>query len=118
MNVIILSPSETKDDAMLNSLSIAARTIFSSSYIMTLKKVLDGEEAEKEKTWADVGSEIIEKLKDYIVFDDERIYDVVASYIVMTYFYDVFTAAKILLAFSLNTDSSIPRVGPKASTTL
>jgi isocitrate/isopropylmalate dehydrogenase len=73
-----------------------ADLIYSFPDIMTLKKILDGEEAEKEKTWADVGSEIIEKLKDYIVFDDERIYDVVASYIVMTYFYDVFTAVPFL----------------------
>jgi hypothetical protein len=73
-----------------------ADLIYSFPDVLTLKKVLDGEEAEKEKSWADVGSEIIEKLKDYIVFDDERIYDVVASYIVMTYFYDVFTAVPFL----------------------
>jgi len=68
--------------------------VYSFPDIITLKKVLDEEEIKR--SWADVGSEIIEKLKDYIVFDDERIYDVVASYIVMTYFYDVFTAVPFL----------------------
>jgi len=62
--------------------------------ILTFKKILDGEEVKK--TWAEVGNEIIEKLKDWIVLDDERIYDVVASYIVMTYFFDVFTAVPYL----------------------
>jgi len=68
--------------------------IYSFPDVLTLKKILDGEEIKR--SWADVGSEIIEKLKDYIVFDDERIYDMVASYIVMTYFYDVFTAVPFL----------------------
>jgi len=43
-----------------------------------------------------VGECIIKKLSDYIVFSDERLYSVVASYIVMTYFYDFFTAVPFL----------------------
>jgi hypothetical protein len=69
---------------------VKADLIYSFPDITTLKKVLDGEEIKR--TWADVGNEIIAKLRDYIVLDDERIYDVIASYIIMTYFYDVFTA--------------------------
>jgi len=71
-----------------------ADLIYSFPDIITLKKVLDEEEIKR--SWADVGNEIIEKLKDYIVFDNERIYDMVASYLVMTYFYDVFTAVPFL----------------------
>lgn len=52
-------------------------------------KVLDVE-------WRAVGEEIIRKLCNYVVFSDERFYDVVASYIVMTYFYDFFTAVPFL----------------------
>jgi hypothetical protein len=73
---------------------VKADLIYSFPDIITFKKILDGEEIKR--TWAGVGDEIIAKLKDYIVLDDERIYDVIASYIVMTYFYDVFTAVPIL----------------------
>jgi hypothetical protein len=72
---------------------VKADLIYSFSDITIFKKVLDGEEIKR--TWADVGDEIIAKLKDYIVLDDERIYDVIASYVVMTYFYDVFTAVPL-----------------------
>jgi len=47
-------------------------------------------------TWVDIGNEVVEKLKDYVVLDDERFYDVMASYAVMTYFHDVFTAVPFL----------------------
>jgi len=60
----------------------------------TFQKVLNGEPLGK--SWSDIGNEIVENLKSYIVFDDDRLYDVVASYIVMTYFYDVFTAVPYL----------------------
>ncbi|MDT7888233.1 MAG: hypothetical protein RQ885_04570 [Desulfurococcales archaeon] len=73
---------------------VKADLIYSFPDIITFKKILDGEEIKR--TWVDVGDEIIAKLKDYIVLDDERIYDVIASYIVMTYFYDVFTAVPLL----------------------
>jgi DNA polymerase III delta prime subunit len=60
----------------------------------TFQKVLNGEPLGK--SWSDIGNEIVENLKNYVVFDDDRLYDVVASYIVMTYFYDVFTAVPYL----------------------
>jgi len=46
--------------------------------------------------WSEVGEEIIEKLREYVVFSDERLYDVISSYIVMTYIHDVFTAVPFL----------------------
>jgi DNA polymerase III delta prime subunit len=60
----------------------------------TFQKVLNGEPLGK--SWSDIVNEIVENLKNYVVFDDDRLYDVVASYIVMTHFYDVFTAVPYL----------------------
>jgi hypothetical protein len=73
---------------------VKADLIYSFPDVSTFKKILDGEEIKR--TWVNVGDEIIVKLKDYIVLDDERIYDVIASYIIMTYFYDVFTAVPFI----------------------
>jgi hypothetical protein len=73
---------------------VKAGLIYSFPEVLTFKRILDGEEIKK--SWVEVGDRIVEKLKDYIIFDDERVYDVVASYIVMTYFHDVFTAVPFL----------------------
>ena len=62
--------------------------------IEVLKAVIDGRGLDAD--WRVVGECIIKKLNDYIVFSDERLYSVVASYIVMTYFYDFFTAVPFL----------------------
>jgi hypothetical protein len=80
----------------LRNSSEVVRPDYSYSFpdLSTLQKVLNGEPLGK--SWSDVGSEIVENLKNYVVFDDDRLYDVVASYIVMTYFYDAFTAVPYL----------------------
>ena len=62
--------------------------------IEVLKAIIDGRGLDVD--WRVVGECIIKKLSDYIVFSDERLYSVVASYIVMTYFYDFFTAVPFL----------------------
>ena len=65
------------------------KTLKAVADAITNGKVLDVE-------WRAVGEEIIGKLRNYVVFSDERLYDVVASYIVMTYFHDFFTAVPFL----------------------
>lgn len=68
--------------------------IYSFPEVATFTKVLNGEPLGV--GWVEVGEKIVANLRDYVVFDDERLYDVVASYIVMTYFYDTFTAVPFL----------------------
>ena len=68
--------------------------IYSFPDISTFIKVLNSEDLGR--SWVDVGNDIVSNLKEYVVFDDERFYDVAASYVVMTYFYDVFTAVPFL----------------------
>jgi hypothetical protein len=46
--------------------------------------------------WDHVGDDIVKRLMSYIVFHDDRLYDVVASYVAMTYFFDFFTAIPFL----------------------
>ncbi|MEM4685732.1 MAG: hypothetical protein QW133_06435 [Sulfolobales archaeon] len=60
--------------------------------IKTLKAVYESVGKGVNVSWVDVGAEIIKHVKEYIHHDDERVYAVIASYAVMTYFYDVFTA--------------------------
>jgi hypothetical protein len=68
--------------------------IYSFPDISTFTKVSNSEDLGR--SWADIGNDIVSNLREYVVFDDERFYDVVASYVVMTYFYDVFTAVPYL----------------------
>ena len=68
--------------------------IYSFPDVSTFTRVLSGEPLSV--SWAEVGDRVVANLRDYVVFEDGRLYDVVASYIVMTYFYDVFTAVPFL----------------------
>jgi len=68
--------------------------IYSFPDITTFTKVLNNEPLGR--GWAEVFNEVVSNLREYVVFDDERLYDVVASYVVMTYFYDVFTVVPYL----------------------
>jgi hypothetical protein len=78
----------------LKSSEKATLTYHTFADIETLKAVVDGKSLDAD--WRAVGECIINKLNDYVVFSDERLYSVVASYIVMTYFYDFFTAVPFL----------------------
>ena len=78
----------------LKSSEKATLTYHTFADIETLKAVADGKSLDAD--WRAVGECIINKLNDYVVFSDERLYSVVASYIVMTYFYDFFTAVPFL----------------------
>jgi len=78
----------------LKSSEKATLTYYTFADIETLKAVADGMSLDAD--WRAVGERIINKLKDYVVFSDERLYSVVASYIVMMYFYDFFTAVPFL----------------------
>lgn len=62
--------------------------------VSTLEKVVNGEALEAE--WAAIGGELAKRLREYVVIDDERLYDVLASYAIMTYFYDFFYAVPFL----------------------
>ena len=46
--------------------------------------------------WANIGKVVVERLRESIYLPDERKYYVMAAYILMTYFYDVFTAIPFL----------------------
>jgi RecA/RadA recombinase len=78
----------------LKSSEKATLTYHTFADIETLKAVADGRSLDAD--WRAVGERIINKLKDYVVFSDERLYSVVASYIVMTYFHDFLTAVPFL----------------------
>ena len=78
----------------LKSSEKATLTYHTFADIETLRAVADGRSLDAD--WRAVGELIISKLKDYVVFSDERLYSVVASYIVMTYFHDFFTAVPFL----------------------
>jgi hypothetical protein len=62
--------------------------------VATLMRVVEG--VPLGMGWVEVGERVVSNLKDYVVFEDDRLYDVVASYVVMTYVYDVFTAVPFL----------------------
>ena len=47
-------------------------------------------------SWAIMGEKVVEKLKESVYLPDERKYYVMAAYVLMTYFYDVFTAVPFL----------------------
>jgi len=78
----------------LKSSEKAALTYHTFADIETLKAVADGKPVEAD--WKSAGDAIAGRLGEYIVFTDERLYSVVASYIVMTYFHDFFTAVPFL----------------------
>jgi len=78
----------------LKSSEKATLTYHTFADIETLKAVADGRSIDAD--WRSIGESIVRKLGDYIVFTDERLYSVVASYIVMTYIHDFFTAVPFL----------------------
>ncbi|MEB3760390.1 MAG: hypothetical protein GSR81_06035 [Desulfurococcales archaeon] len=55
-----------------------------------------GDSALKGISWPSVASEILDRLRESVYLKDERKYYVLASYVLMTYFHDVFTAIPFL----------------------
>jgi hypothetical protein len=85
----------------LKSKEIVNLTYSTFPDVKTLKAVADAIADGKvlDVEWRALGEEVTRKLRNYVVFSDERLYDVVASYIVMTYFCDFFTAVPFLFFY-------------------
>jgi hypothetical protein len=91
VNKLVSLKSKERVDLTCNTFP-DAKTLKAVADAITGGKVLDVE-------WRTVGEEIIRKLRNYVVFSDERLYDVVASYVIMTYFCDFFTAIPFLFFY-------------------
>jgi len=71
----------------------------SSSTLPSVELLRDASEAKESlglEEWRRVGRELVARLRDSIYHPDPRVYAVLASYVAMTYFYDVFTAVPFL----------------------